>query len=57
MPVYVWVAQTKKGRNLKGEIDAATEAIALSMLKKRNFLPLNEIEKYFEHLRFRAHRP
>ena len=37
MPVYVWVAQTKKGRNLKGEIDAATEAIALSMLKKRNF--------------------
>jgi type IV pilus assembly protein PilC len=37
MPVYVWVAQTKKGRNLKGEIDAATEAIALSQLKKRNF--------------------
>jgi len=37
MPVYVWVAQTKKGRNLKGEIDASTEAIALSMLKKRNF--------------------
>jgi len=37
MPVYVWVAQTKKGRNLNGEIDAATEAIALSMLKKRNF--------------------
>jgi type IV pilus assembly protein PilC len=37
MPVYVWVAQTKKGRKLKGEIDAATEAIALSQLKKRNF--------------------
>ncbi|MGE5842037.1 MAG: type II secretion system F family protein [Deltaproteobacteria bacterium] len=37
MPVYVWVAQTKKGRKLKGEIDAATEAIALSLLKKRNF--------------------
>jgi len=37
MPVYVWVAQTKKGRKLKGEIDAANEAIALSQLKKRNF--------------------
>ncbi len=37
MPVYVWVAQTKKGRKLKGEIDAATETIALSQLKKRNF--------------------
>ncbi len=37
MPVYVWVAETKKGRRLKGEIDAANEAIALSQLKKRNF--------------------
>jgi len=37
MPVYVWVAQTKKGRKLKGEIDAASEAIAASQLKKRNF--------------------
>ncbi len=37
MPVYVWVAETKKGRKLKGEIDAANEAIALSQLKKRNF--------------------
>jgi type IV pilus assembly protein PilC len=37
MPVYVWVAETKKGRKLKGEIDAATEAIALNQLKKRNF--------------------
>jgi type IV pilus assembly protein PilC len=37
MPVYVWVAQTKRGRKLKGEIDAANENIALSQLKKRNF--------------------
>jgi len=37
MPVYVWVAETKKGRKLKGEIDAANENIALSQLKKRNF--------------------
>ncbi|MFH1122523.1 MAG: type II secretion system F family protein [Pseudomonadota bacterium] len=37
MPVYVWVAVTKKGRKLKGEIDAANENIALNQLKKRNF--------------------
>jgi type IV pilus assembly protein PilC len=37
MPVYVWVAETKKGRKLKGEIDAANETIALNQLKKRNF--------------------
>ena len=37
MPVYLWVAETKKGRRLKGEIDAANEKIALSQLKKRNF--------------------
>jgi type IV pilus assembly protein PilC len=37
MPVYVWVAETKRGRKLKGEIDAANESIALNQLKKRNF--------------------
>ncbi|MCJ7596434.1 MAG: type II secretion system F family protein [Desulfobacterales bacterium] len=37
MPVYVWVAVTKKGRKLKGEIDAANENIALNQLKKRYF--------------------
>jgi len=37
MPVYVWVAETKRGRKLKGEIDAANENIALNQLKKRNF--------------------
>jgi type IV pilus assembly protein PilC len=37
MPVYVWVAETKRGRKLKGEIDAANETIALGQLKKRNF--------------------
>jgi type IV pilus assembly protein PilC len=37
MPVYVWVAETKRGRKLKGEIDAANENIALNLLKKRNF--------------------
>jgi len=38
MPVYVWVAETKRGRKLKGELDAANEAIALNQLKKRNFI-------------------
>ena len=37
MPVYVWVAETKRGRKLKGEIDAGNETIALNQLKKRNF--------------------
>ncbi len=37
MPIYSWVAETRKGRKLKGEIEAANEKIALSQLKKRNF--------------------
>jgi len=35
--IYVWVAQTKKGRKLKGELEAASEQIARAQLKKRNF--------------------
>jgi len=34
--VWQWVAVTKKGRKLKGELEAATEQIAESQLKKRN---------------------
>jgi type IV pilus assembly protein PilC len=34
--MYIWVAKTKKGRKLKGELEAANEQIALSQLKKRN---------------------
>jgi len=37
MPIFSWVADTKKGRRLKGELEAANEKIALSQLKKRNF--------------------
>ncbi|MBN2125334.1 MAG: type II secretion system F family protein [Deltaproteobacteria bacterium] len=37
MPVYQWVAITKKGRKLKGELDSPNERIALATLKKRNF--------------------
>lgn len=40
MPVYQWVCLTKKGRKLKGEIDAGSEKIAISQLKKRNFTVL-----------------
>lgn len=34
--MYTWVAETKKGRKLKGEIEAASEQIAQAQLKKRN---------------------
>jgi type IV pilus assembly protein PilC len=34
--MYQWVAETRKGRKLKGEIEAASEQIAQSQLKKRN---------------------
>jgi type IV pilus assembly protein PilC len=34
--IYQWVAETKKGRRLKGELEAASEQIARSQLKKRN---------------------
>jgi type IV pilus assembly protein PilC len=34
--VWQWVAVTKKGRKLKGELEAVTEQIAESQLKKRN---------------------
>lgn len=36
MPIYQWVAVSKRGRKLKGELDAANEKIALGQLKKRN---------------------
>ncbi len=35
MPVYTWVAQTRKGRTLKGDIEAIDETVALSQLKRR----------------------
>ncbi|MFC1819628.1 type II secretion system F family protein [Thermodesulfobacteriota bacterium] len=34
--IYQWVAETKKGRKLKGEIEAASDQIAQSQLRKRN---------------------
>ncbi|MGD9157912.1 MAG: type II secretion system F family protein [Desulfobacteraceae bacterium] len=34
--MYLWVAETKKGRKLKGELEAANEQIARSQLRKRN---------------------
>ncbi len=36
MPVYIWVAETKKGRKLKGELEAADEKIVQNQLKRRN---------------------
>jgi type IV pilus assembly protein PilC len=34
--MWQWVAVTKKGRKLKGELEAATEQIAESQIRKRN---------------------
>ncbi len=36
MPIYTWVAKTKKGRTIKGELDAADEKVARFQLKRRN---------------------
>ena len=36
MPIYVWAGKTKKGRSLKGEVEAADERIARIQLKKRS---------------------
>ena len=36
MPIYKWGGKTKKGRSLKGELEAADERIARIQLKKRS---------------------
>ena len=40
MPFYVWVAETRKGRKLKDEVEASDEKIAMSQLKRRNLTVL-----------------
>ncbi|SPD72140.1 Type IV pilus assembly protein TapC [uncultured Desulfobacterium sp.] len=55
MPVYNWVAETKKGRKIKGELEAADEKIAASQLKRRN-LEVKKIKEkpkdLFENIAF-----
>jgi type IV pilus assembly protein PilC len=36
MPIYVWAGKSKKGRPLKGELEAADERIARIQLKRRD---------------------
>ncbi len=36
MPVYKWVAETRKGKTLKGEFDVADEKIVRAQLRRRN---------------------
>ncbi len=36
MPIYNWVAETKKGKVIKGELEAADEKLAGLQLKRRN---------------------
>ncbi len=53
--IYQWVAETKKGRKIKGELEAATEQIARSQLRKRNLKILKLKPKpkdIFENLSF-----
>lgn len=55
MPTYKWVAETKRGRILKGELEAADEKIAGLQLKRRN-LTLKKIKEkpkdLFENISF-----
>jgi len=53
--MYVWVAETKKGRKLKGELEAASEQIAHAQLRKRNLKVLKLKPKpkdLFENIAF-----
>ena len=55
MPVYCWVAETKKGRKLKGELEGADERIVTNQLKRRNLNVLKVKEKpkdIFENVAF-----
>ena len=55
MPFFLWVAETRKGKRLKGELEAANEQIALSQLKKRNLKVLKIKPKpkdIFENISF-----
>ena len=55
MPFFLWVAETRKGKKLKGELEAANEQIALSQLKKRNLKVLKIKPKpkdIFENISF-----
>ncbi|MEA2038645.1 MAG: type II secretion system F family protein [Thermodesulfobacteriota bacterium] len=36
MPAYKWVAETKKGKTIRGELEAANEKMAQLQLKRRN---------------------
>lgn len=55
MPFFLWVAETRRGKRLKGELEAANEQIALSQLKKRNLKVLKIKPKpkdLFENISF-----
>ncbi|MBW1828836.1 MAG: type II secretion system F family protein [Deltaproteobacteria bacterium] len=55
MPVYSWVAETKKGRKLKGELEGADERIVTNQLKRRNLIVTKVKEKpkdIFENVAF-----
>lgn len=55
MPIYMWVAETKKGRKLKGQLEAVDEKIVQNQLKRRN-LDVKKIKEkpkdLFENIAF-----
>ncbi|MCF8082500.1 MAG: type II secretion system F family protein [Deltaproteobacteria bacterium] len=55
MPIYKWVGETRKGRTVKGELEAADEKIARLQLKRRNLQVKRIKEKpkdLFENISF-----
>ncbi|MBW1790353.1 MAG: type II secretion system F family protein, partial [Deltaproteobacteria bacterium] len=55
MPVYKWVAVSRRGRTVKGELEAANERIANFQLKRRNLTVKKIKEKprdLFENVAF-----
>lgn len=55
MPIYVWSGKNKKGRVIKGEIEAADERIARVQIKRRN-IEVTKLKKkpkdLFENISF-----
>ncbi|MFP3910662.1 MAG: type II secretion system F family protein [Desulfobacteraceae bacterium] len=55
MPIYKWVGETRKGRTVKGELEAADEKTARLQLKRRNLQVKRIKEKpkdLFENISF-----
>ncbi len=55
MPIYMWTAETKRGRVIKGELEAVDENVVQNQLKRRNLVVKKVKEKpkdLFENVAF-----